>query len=237
MAGRIVLTIGKVKQKAEPYCEAVRAVGLDPVVLSSSDQDADWAGRAKDTLGLVLCGGGDIDPQTYQQPEAVHPTCGGIDPVRDAMERLLLQRFLDADRPVFGICRGMQVMAWVGGGAMYQDIDDQIEPRGQEKGHEQQHRGVARHVATHEVTIWQDTLLARILGPGPRPVNSMHHQAVRHIPPGLSCNATAPDGVIEGLEMPSRRFVLGVQWHPECLWNQPETAVQAMLFSAFAAAL
>ena len=168
--------------------------------------------------GLLLPGGGDMDPKFYGQERI--PACGEPNLLRDAAEPLLLRAFLDADKPVLGICRGIQVMNAVLGGDLYQDI----------KPFEHlPHNG--HWAKVHTVTVRRGTLLSRILGQDTVLVNSQHHQAVDRVAPGFTLAALSEDGIVEAIEKPDARFCLGVQWHPEWL-SDADPAMQG-LFDAF----
>ena len=168
--------------------------------------------------GLLLPGGGDMDPKFYGQERI--PACGEPNLLRDAAEPLLLRAFLAADKPVLGICRGIQVMNAVLGGDLYQDI----------KPFEHlPHNG--HWAKVHTVTVRRGTLLSRILGQDTVLVNSQHHQAVDRVAPGFTLAALSEDGIVEAIEKPDARFCLGVQWHPEWL-SDADPAMQS-LFDAF----
>lgn len=168
--------------------------------------------------GLLLPGGGDMDPKFYGQERI--PACGEPNFLRDAAEPLLLRAFLAADKPVLGICRGIQVMNAVLGGDLYQDIKPF------------EHLPHNDHWAkVHTVTIRRGTLLSRILGQDTVLVNSQHHQAVDRVAPGFTLAALSEDGIVEAIEKPDARFCLGVQWHPEWL-SDADPAMQG-LFDAF----
>lgn len=168
--------------------------------------------------GLLLPGGGDMDPKFYGQERI--PACGEPNLLRDAAEPLLLRAFLAADKPVLGICRGIQVLNAVLGGDLYQDI----------KPFEHlPHNG--HWAKVHTVTVRRGTLLSRILGQDTVLVNSQHHQAVDRVAPGFTLAALSEDGIVEAIEKPDARFCLGVQWHPEWL-SDADPAMQG-LFDAF----
>lgn len=168
--------------------------------------------------GLLLPGGGDMDPKFYGQARI--PACGEPNLLRDAAEPLLLRAFLAADKPVLGICRGIQVMNAVLGGDLYQDI----------KPFEHlPHNG--HWAKVHTVTVRRGTLLSRILGQDTVLVNSQHHQAVDRVAPGFTLAALSEDGIVEAIEKPDAGFCLGVQWHPEWL-SDADPAMQS-LFDAF----
>ena len=171
--------------------------------------------------GLLLPGGGDMDPKFYGQQRI--PACGEPNLLRDAAEPPLLRAFLAADKPVLAICRGIQLMNVVLGGTLYQDIKPF------------EHVPHNDHWAkVHTVTVRRGTRLAGILGRDTVLVNSQHHQAVDAVAPGLVLSALSEDGIVEGIEKPDARFCLGVQWHPEWL-SAADPAMQG-LFDAFVAA-
>ena len=171
--------------------------------------------------GLLLPGGGDIDPKFYGQERI--PACGEPNVLRDTAEPLLLRAFLAADKPVLAICRGIQLMNVALGGDLYQDI------KPFEHVPHNDHWG-----KIHTITVRRDTLLSRILGQDTVLVNSQHHQAVDKVAPGLVLSALSEDGIVEGIEKPDAKFCLGVQWHPEWL-SAADPAMQG-IFDAFVAA-
>ena len=158
--------------------------------------------------GLILQGGADIDPKVYGEARSEH--VGRTDPVRDAFELELLRAFAAADKPVFGICRGMQLINVAYGGTLYQDLA---------------HDGAAKdpHVIAaaydehlHELHLEPGSLMAELHARVDKPfVNSIHHQGVKRLGETLTVEARAPDGVIEAIRKPDARFIMGVQWHPE----------------------
>ena len=171
--------------------------------------------------GLLLPGGGDIDPKFYGQERI--PACGEPNVLRDTAEPLLLRAFLAADKPVLAICRGIQLMNVALDGDLYQDIKPFAHvPHNDHWG------------KIHTVTVRRDTLLSRILGQDTVLVNSQHHQAVDKVAPGLVLSALSEDGIVEGIEKPGAKFCLGVQWRPEVSIADP--AMQG-IFDAFVAAV
>jgi putative glutamine amidotransferase len=192
------------------YLESVTLAGGDPVLLDAvRDRAADvLAGVA----GVLLTGGGDIDPSLYG--EAADPTFSPAEPGRDAFEIELAVRAIEYDVPVLAICRGIQVLNVALGGTLVQDIPTAIP---QAVTHSVPHP--TSRVA-HEVALAPGSRLAALLCPGEprRPtcaVNSRHHQSVKRPGAGLRVTATAPDGVVEAVEREASRFCVGVQWHPE----------------------
>jgi putative glutamine amidotransferase len=176
--------------------------------------------------GLLLSGGGDLDPRLYGAE--AHAALSGVDVERDRTE-LTLTRWLAADdKPLLGICRGTQVLNVALGGSLYPDVS--------------QHPGALKHtyateteaaLRPHAVQIQEETTLAGLIREPVLDVNSLHHQALRAVAPTLTVAARAPDGIVEAVELPGRPFALAVQWHPECL---PEAPEQRRLFEAFVAA-
>lgn len=204
------------------YAEAVAGVGGLPFILPLTNDPELVRELAEGLDGLLLSGGPDVDPGRYG--EEPRPGLGEVAPLRDALEFMLLDRMLAADKPVFGICRGVQVMNAFFGGTLYQDLERERD------GVLQHSQSAPRDHLAHRVELVSGTRLARIVGAGEIPVNTFHHQAVNQLAPGCVANAFARDGVLEGLEHPGYRFALGVQWHPENFWrNEPSSR---SLFSA-----
>jgi putative glutamine amidotransferase len=164
--------------------------------------------------GLVLSGGGDLDPAHYGA--APHATLGSVSPRRDTFELALAREALLRDLPLLAICRGQQLLNVARGGTLLRDIPSEL--RG---ATEHDSRG-PRSRCLHEVQLLPDTRLRAILGRDTLAVNSFHHQAVDRLGDGMVIAARCPaDGVVEAVEMPSYRFVVGVQWHPESFWQRP----------------
>ncbi len=193
------------------YVRAVVDAGGAPVLLALDISEK--ALRAiYDTLdGLLLSGGVDVAPHRYG--EMPHPRLGDVDAGRDEVELTVTHWAVADDLPVLAICRGIQLLNVALGGTLYQDIASQVPGA---LAHPYQEGNSRGHIA-HTVDVVPGSHLYRILQPenGVLPVNSMHHQAVKDVAPGCVITARAPDGIIEGLEEPTRRFVVGVQWHPE----------------------
>jgi putative glutamine amidotransferase len=191
------------------YIAAVQAAGGSPLLLTPHFTPEVQAALWPRVDGLVLTGGGDVEPARFGQTR--HPTVDDVSPARDELELGLTRRAVADGVPLFAICRGIQVLNVALGGTLLQDIASE---RPGALAHSQT---APRHEATHAVKVLgEGTRLARVLGALEIEVNSMHHQAVEQLGEGLREVAWAPDGVIEGVEMPGdERFVLGVQWHPE----------------------
>jgi putative glutamine amidotransferase len=187
------------------YAQAVNRAGGRAVLLPTDDPGEDALDRLD---GLVIAGGSDVDPAHYG--EEAHPRTAWH-AERDTAELLLLRAALDRDLPLLGVCRGMQLMAVVYGGRLHQHLPDLL-------GHDD-HRpttdvGTGTRYGEHTVRLVPGSTLHGILG-DEVVVNSMHHQGVAD-PGRLSVVGAHPgDDLIEALEDPGRRFVVGVQWHPE----------------------
>ncbi len=199
--------IGTPEQKRGSYRNALRRAGIEPVENVADLSDVD---------GLLLAGGTDVDPELYgaaREAGTDEPDC-----VRDGLEDALLDEALDRDLPVLGICRGLQFLNVHLGGTLRQHIDGHKRPKVRE---------------VHSVAIAPGSRLEAILATREYVVNSRHHQAADRVGAGLAVTATAPDGVVEALELPGKRFVLAVQWHPEARTDGSD----AQLFEAFRQAL
>jgi putative glutamine amidotransferase len=174
---------------------------------------------------VLIPGGGDVDPIHYRADR--HPLTERIDPERDATELLVAGWAVEDDLPLFGICRGHQVINVAMGGTLVQDISSLVETQ---ISHEMPGE-MPRDEPIHQVNINPQSRLAAIVGATTLAVNSFHHQSVEQPAPSASVTALAPDGIVEALERPDRRFVLSVQWHPEDMAGDDE-AMQR-LFDAF----
>ncbi len=190
----------------ENYLGSIARAGGLPVALPlETDLIADIVARID---GLVLTGGAfDVDPALFGD-HSRHRTVT-VKPRRTDFEMAIIAAALEADLPVLGICGGEQLLNVALGGTLIQHIPDEIPGA---LAHEQTN---PRDEPSHEVVIVEGSRLHDIVGASKMEVNSAHHQAVKDVGPGLAVNARAPDGVIEGIEDPGRRFCIGVEWHPE----------------------
>jgi putative glutamine amidotransferase len=207
----------------ENYCEAVAEAGGLSVLLPHEPE------RAGDYLalldGLIVTGGAfDVDPALFGA-KAKHATVA-LKERRTAFELAICQAALAKNLPVLGICGGQQLLNVALGGTLIQHIPDEIKNA---LAHEQHN---PRTEPGHTVAIAPNTLLHRVTQMAEMPVNSAHHQAVKDAAPGLVVDAVAPDGVIEGIEDPKRRFVLGVQWHPEYRLSEGDRRIFAAFITA-----
>ncbi len=163
--------------------------------------------------GVLLAGGVDMHPRTFGAES--HPKLGNTDADRDEVELTLARWALDDGKPLFGLCRGLQVINVAQGGTLFQDLEAEC-PEAIKHDYFPT-AGFARDYLAHDVTLTDGTRLAAVLG-GPRVmVNSMHHQGIRELGRSLVASAHAPDGLIEAVERPGDAFAVGVQWHPEML--------------------
>ncbi len=206
------------------YVDATLAAGGVPVIIPSELAEGNWKLLYEKLDGIIFSGGGDIAPALFKGE--AHPEVSGVDPERDALEITLMQHMLEDEKPIFAICRGMQVLNVAAGGTLYTDISSQVET---EIVHNTSY-DKPRNSLVHEVRVEEDTLLAGILGEPILKVNSWHHQALKEIPPIFKLTAYSPDGIVEGMELPDHPFALAVQWHPE--WMQEHQSMRN-LFSAF----
>jgi len=208
----------------QAYLDAILTAGGLPMLLPTSLPLTALPELVNRFDGFVLSGGGDVDPAVYSGH--LDTTIHSIDPERDAFELALIPLMLAADKPLLAICRGVQVFNVALGGSLYEDIASAL-PAAQRHDW---YPNYPRDYLAHTVEIEPGSRLAEILGTHKLRTNSLHHQAIRQPAPALEVVAHAEDGVIEAVELPGKRFVIGVQWHPECL---PEEPAMQRLFKAF----
>jgi len=206
---------------SQRYVLTLSDAGAVPLLLPLVD-DETLRGAYEALDAVFLPGGADIDPASYGTEP--HPLCDKTDRDRDRVE-LALARWAMADgKPVLGVCRGMQLINLAAGGTLYQDLAEQMKGSIKHDYFPFSGQNFTRDYLAHDVTVNAGTRLAKIFGAGELPVNSMHHQGVRDLGKGLVVSATAPDGLVEGLEGENGRYVVGVQWHPEALTERQEAA-------------
>ena len=214
------------------YVEALRSVGGVPWLIPLIPDDTDTLNAVFDKLdGIFLTGGVDVDPSRYG--ETRHPKCGVTDPDRDAVELMLLAHATATGKPVLAVCRGIQILNVARGGTLYQDVTAMV-PEALKHDHFPTPDKPSRSYLAHSIRVEPASHLGHILGEPTTPVNSMHHQAIKELAPGLRATAFAPDGIIEAVEATDHPFLVAVQWHPEELSDtQPG---MKRLFQEFAAA-
>ena len=199
------------------YSDSVRGAGGLPILIPLGLNDDELRDLYDRLDGLVLSGGGDVQPELCGAEP--HESIYGIDPDRDRVELNLVKWAVAEEKPFLGICRGIQLMNVALGGTLYGDIASHAP--GQPLKHNW-YPGFPRDKIAHPVTVAENSRLAKILWAPIVEVNSLHHQSVHEPAPALEVSARAPDGIIEGVELPNHPFALGVQWHPECLQANPE---------------
>ena len=192
MKGKVLLPEGRLYTLKPSYAESVLCSGGNPYVVRWSDRRPD----AADFDSLLLCGGVDIAPEYFGEA-LLEGSNVEIDPERDEFELNIIKQFIALKKPVYGICRGIQIINVAFGGSLWQDMPSQL--------------GLSHNSPDTGGTLWHDVLMAdgRILS-----VNSYHHQAIKELGNGLVCLGKAPDGIVEAVrhrELP----VSAVQWHPE----------------------
>lgn len=197
-----------------PYVRAVEAAGGLAIILPPQLDGISQLAAMID--GLLLTGGADVAPARYGDAET-HETTYGVDEERDVFELALFDAVLAQQKPVFGICRGIQVMNVALGGTLIQDVPSQ-HAADVAQPHRQHEQGVAASEPSHAVTVAGPNLLP-IFAAGALQVNSFHHQAIRDVAPPLCPVAISPDGLVEAVVMRDRADVFGVQWHPELMFD------------------
>jgi putative glutamine amidotransferase len=208
-----------------PIVQAVEEAGGLPLLIPVSIQDETLRAIYARLDGILLPGGGDVDPAYYNALK--HPKTGEADDARDHVELTVARWAFADDLPLLGICRGHQVLNVALGGTLVQDIPVLV---GGQITHDFPN-DVPRGNHAHTVTIDPASRLAAILGTTTPVVNSWHHQSVETAFPGACVTACAPDGVVEALEAPDKTFVLSVQWHPEDMYRDDDAMKR--LFRAF----
>ncbi len=205
--------------------EAIRTAGGLPVVLPIAEEGADVERLASMMDALLLAGGADISPGCYGETP-LNPDWAG-QPVRDRFELGLYAAMKAQGKPIFGVCRGFEMINVAEGGSLWQDLKSLREGSDVHRSQEL-YDGLG-----HSLRVVPGSLLAGILESESLEVNSVHHQGVRALGGELKAVAFAPDGLVEAVELSGDSFVLGVQWHPEWMPGRPD---QAALFDAFIAA-
>ncbi len=200
------------------YLDGIALAGGIPVIFPFTSDEDDIARVMSGCSGFLLTGGHDVSPGVYGE----EPLEGLVDccEKRDVLEGIVLKRAIAEDRPVLGICRGIQFMNAALGGTLYQDLPTQ---HPSDVIHRQQ---PPYDVPSHVVHVVPDSPLHRYLGTDMLRVNSSHHQAIKELAPGLEVMATSPDGLVEAVYMPGRSFIWAVQWHPERLLLRDQNNVK-----------
>lgn len=207
------------------YCEPISLSGGMPVLLPITGDEELLSEMIESFDGFLLSGGPDVDAMHWG--ECNFKFNGEISPYRDGMELFIARQAIAKDKPVLGICRGMQVMNIAMGGTIYQDIYSQ----NKDKEHIKHSQDAPKWYPTHKVTAQMGSKVYNAHEKDIISVNSFHHQAVRDVAPGFMVTAFSGDGIIEAIEHTVCRFAVGVQWHPELMWEKDPSFLK--LFKVF----
>lgn len=207
------------------YVDSVIKAGGTPILLPMLENSDAILSQLTLIDGLILSGGHDVDPSHYG--EEPHPLLQEILPERDAFEMNLLKNAHKQKKPIFGICRGLQLMNVFFGGTLYQDLS--LRPTNKEVKH--LHREMS-NLHSHQIELEPEGLLHKIFGAKNIVTNSFHHQAIKDLAPGFAVLARAQDGLIESIARTDSHWTVGVQWHPEIMMHDSHTDMQK-LFEAF----
>ncbi|MCR4788195.1 MAG: gamma-glutamyl-gamma-aminobutyrate hydrolase family protein [Lachnospiraceae bacterium] len=205
------------------YFSGISRAGGLPLMLPFTKDEGELDQLFEMCDGFLFTGGHDVSPEIYgEKPlEGLVASCKK----RDEMESAVLRKAIEKDKPVLGICRGIQFINAKLGGTLYQDLPLQ---HPSETDH---HQKPPYDIPVHEVDITEDSPLYKCLGEKKIRVNSYHHQAVKDVAPGLEIMAVSEDGLVEGLYLPKHRFLWAVQWHPEFSFESDENSQK--IFGSF----
>ena len=209
------------------YLDGLRQAGGLPVIFPFTEDAQELDQLVNMCDGFLFTGGQDVSPERYH--EAPLPELGEICPKRDVMEKIVLEKAISADKPILGICRGIQLINAALGGTLYQDIPTQ------HPSDTDHHQPAPYDLPIHEIALVKGSPLHRCLKTDRLPVNSCHHQAIKQLAPGLEPMAAAPDGLIEAVYMPGQTFLWAVQWHPEFSFRRD--IYSRMIFASFVEAM
>jgi putative glutamine amidotransferase len=199
----------------ESYVRSVLNAGGVPLLIPLSLEKKALQAILERIDGILLTGGGDIDPQRFRGE--AHPAVHQVDPERDEVEIRLVEESIRLGKPLLGICRGIQVINVAFGGSLYTDISSQ-------KPNALVHDWIPGRpwsTLAHSIQLEENSRLAQILGGTHFEVNSLHHQAISRIADDVQAIAFASDGIVEAIELPGHPFAIAVQWHPEWLQDHP----------------
>lgn len=202
------------------YVNSLRQAGAKVVILPPTEDSGEINTYLEICHGFVLSGGGDLDPRHWGELPALE--LGTVNPLRDVFELQLARQIMSHDLPVLGICRGCQVLNVAAGGTLEQHINSGML-------HDQ---NAPRSYPFHDILVGKESMLRRTFGSRESKVNSFHHQAVKKPGIGLNITAWAPDGVVEAIESSEHKWVVGVQWHPECMTDEPSRRIFRCLVDA-----
>ena len=205
------------------YFEGISQAGGVPIMLPLS-VDKDGLNQLIEMCdGFLFSGGHDVSPEIYNEKPLDNLVSSCIR--RDEMEAYILKKAIEIDKPIFGICRGIQFINAALGGSLYQDLPTQ------HKSEVEHHQTPPYDIPVHKVKIVKDSPLYKCLNTELLEVNSYHHQAVREVAPVLKTMALSEDGLVEALYKPDNKFLWAVQWHPEFSYKTDEKS--RMIFKKF----
>ncbi|CAG1013712.1 putative glutamine amidotransferase [Anaerolineales bacterium] len=207
----------------QTYTNAIVQAGGLPILIPSMLPEEDFLALYSRVDGILFTGGGDVSLDYFNGAD--HPRIGEVDKSRDVTELSLMRSAVNEGKPILGICRGIQVMNIALGGTLYTHIYDQL-PGALDHAYP----GDLRRVLVHPVNVDESARSAEIFGETQLQVNSLHHQGLKDLAPGLRAAGYAPDGLVEVVELPDHPYALAVQWHPEWLADQLPTR---RLFKSF----
>ncbi len=210
------------------YSEAVFHAGGIPVLLPLIPQEVFAQQLVRGLDGIVISGSSsDVDPHRYGREP--HPKLGSIMTRRDQTDLFLLEEIFRARKPLLGICFGTQIINVYFGGTLWQDVESQV------KGAVKHRQNSVEEYRSHSIRIEPKSMLFEMARQKELRVNSYHHQAIENVARALKPVATAPDGIVEAVELcDNRQFMLGVQWHPEIGWEKDKLSQK--IFSRFVSA-
>ncbi len=198
------------------YTNAILQAGGLPVLIPSMLPEEDFFNLYSCVDGILFTGGGDVSLEYFSGAD--HPRIGEVDKARDVTEISLMRTAVNDGKPVLGICRGAQVMNVALGGTLYTHIHDQLPG-----ALDHDYPGDLRRVLVHPVNVDESSRSAEIFGETLLQVNSLHHQGLKDLAPGLRAAGHSPDGLVELVELPGHPYAVSVQWHPEWLTDQLPT--------------
>ena len=196
------------------YMKAIEKAGAIPVMLPITNNISEIKDIAEKFDGFLFTGGHDVSPEIYNEKKKDY--CGSVCYERDEMEDKLLHFVLEKDKPILGICRGIQFINASLGGTLYQDINSEYNT------YVEHHQNSPYSIPVHKVRIPVDSPLFKLLEKRKLKVNSYHHQAIKDLSPKLKVMALSEDNLIEGVYMPDKKFVWALQWHPEFVYNEDD---------------
>ena len=205
------------------YMKVIEKCGGLPIMLPLTTDKEELEQAYDLCVGILFTGGHDVSPTLYGEKKK--STCGTDCFERDSMECFLLKKCIEDDKPLLGICRGIQFVNAYLGGTLYQDLPTEYQCK------VEHHMEPPYDRAAHKVEILKGTKLAEILGEGIHEVNSYHHQAIKELSPEVEKMAVSEDGLVEAIEVKNQTFAIAVQWHPEFSYESNEDSMK--LVSAF----